>query len=102
MSGVNLNSSHTCLWRAHNSGINFEDFRYSFTLVDGNYVRPEFNADKAAGKFKFGQVPTLEVDGVQIVQSKAIERFVAREIGLLNGSNVEVTACRGFCEVVMA
>lgn len=49
--------------------IDFEDHRLSF---------PEFGAAKAAGVFKFGQLPCLEVDGEQVAQSDAILRYVGR------------------------
>jgi len=57
---------------------------------DGKYIRPEFEELQKKGDFPFNQVPVLEVDGVKIGQSKAIERFVARETGLLSGSNLEI------------
>ena len=65
----------------------------------------EFEKDQAAGKFPFGQLPVLEVDGEQLAQSKAIQHYIAREIGLLNGSNFEVKqniACPALkCSVMM-
>jgi glutathione S-transferase len=70
--------------------VQYEDCRYPLAIVDGAYVRKEFDEVKAAGTFKFGQVPTLEVDGVQLAQSKAIERYVARETGLLGSTSIEV------------
>ena len=49
--------------------------------------RPEFDAMKAEGKLdkSLGKVPLLEVDGQQIGQSKAIERFLAKEFGMMLG-----------------
>jgi glutathione S-transferase len=35
------------------------------------------------------RLPILEVDGVAIGQSKAIERFVAAKVGLLGASPIE-------------
>lgn len=35
----------------------FEDHRYPFEVVDGKYIKKEFEADKAAGVFPMGQVP---------------------------------------------
>lgn len=51
------------------SGIEFEDHRIKF---------PEFMAAKARGDYPLGSVPVLEVDGVKIVQTAAILRYVAR------------------------
>ena len=34
--------------------------------------------------FPYGQVPVLEVDGVQIPQSVAIARFLAKKFGKVN------------------
>ena len=71
--------------------IPFEDVRYPIALVDGKPVRPEFDVAKAAGLFPFGQIPMLEVDGVKLVQSRAIERYIAREAGLFGSNIVEVS-----------
>eukprot|EP00047_Mylnosiga_fluctuans_P003419 m.229020 g.229020 ORF g.229020 m.229020 type:complete len:216 (+) comp11838_c0_seq1:51-698(+) len=83
-------------------GVAFEDVRLSLTRnADGSFSRPEFDAAKAAGQFPFGQVPILEVDGVKICQSKAIERFLARHVGLLNGTEVEVAVIESACEEIL-
>jgi len=47
----------------HAGGIQFEDERLS---------NEQFAKDKAAGRFKNGQVPVLDVNGTQIAQSNAI------------------------------
>ncbi|CAK8994699.1 unnamed protein product, partial [Durusdinium trenchii] len=53
--------------------------------------RPEFDAMKAAGQLdsSLGKVPLLEVDGAKIGQSKAIERFLAKELGMMGSNSVE-------------
>lgn len=51
------------------SGIPFEDHRLKF---------PEFMAAKARGDFPLGSVPVFEVDGVKIVQTGAILRYIAK------------------------
>ena len=62
------------------AGVEYEDFRYPLTFgVPGDrstMSRKEFDAAKAAGDHDvaMGKVPILEVDGVKIPQSKAIER----------------------------
>lgn len=51
------------------AGIPFEDIRHKF---------PAFAEARARGEFPLGSVPMLEVDGVKIVQTAAILRYVAR------------------------
>ena len=57
----------------HLGGIPFEDVR-----PDG----PTFRAQKADGAYPYGQLPVLEVDGVQIAQSAAIAAFCGKLAGL--------------------
>ena len=70
----------------------YEDVRLSFSFgTPGDFStikRPEFDAMKAEGKLdkSLGKVPLLEVDGQQIGQSKAIERFLAKEFGMMLAS----------------
>lgn len=73
--------------------------------VPGDFTtikRPEFDAAKASGELdaSLGKVPFLEVDGVKIGQSKAIERFLAKEFGLFGGSAVEGAQVDQLCETV--
>lgn len=58
---------------------NWEDNQISFA---------NWPSIKASGKFEFGQLPVLEVDGKQKTQSIALEVFLARRFGLM-GSNEE-------------
>lgn len=51
------------------SGIAFEDHRIKF---------PQFMEGKAKGEYPLGSVPVLEIDGLQVVQTGAILRYVAR------------------------
>ncbi|KRX07459.1 Thioredoxin-like fold [Pseudocohnilembus persalinus] len=53
----------------HIGGIQFEDNRISME---------EFSKQKNEGAFKFGQIPVLEIDGIQYAQSHAILRYVGR------------------------
>ena len=71
--------------------IDFEDVRYS---------REEMTQRKEAGEFAvaMGKLPILEVDGVQLSQSKAIERFVARQLGLMGSSPMEEAQIDAVCE----
>ena len=50
-------------------GLDFEDHRITF---------PQFQTLKQGGELALGSVPVLEVDGVQLAQTSAILRFVAR------------------------
>lgn len=80
-------------------GQEFEDFRYPITIENGQYIRPEWEADKS--KYTYEQIPVLEVDGGKytIAQSKAIERFLARRFNLF-GSNEFEAALIGKIEFV--
>jgi hypothetical protein len=55
------------------AGQEFEDYRYPFTVKDGKYLQPEFDADKS--KYIYEKLPVLEIDGGKDVinQSRAIE-----------------------------
>jgi len=57
------------------------------SFVDHRIQREEWPALKP--QTPFGQVPLLEVDGIKIAESRAIERFLAREFGLMGNSNIE-------------
>ncbi|XP_071488022.1 glutathione S-transferase 3-like [Diadema antillarum] len=62
------------------SGTDFEDCRVN-----------DLTELKAGGKLPLGQVPIFEVDGRLIVQSRAIQRYVARELGFYGTTNDEQT-----------
>lgn len=62
------------------SGTEYEDVR-----LEGE----AFAALKATGVLPMGQVPMLEVDGRLMVQSRAIQRYVARELGLYGSNSLE-------------
>nr|AFO69979.1 GST_mu-like protein [Strongylocentrotus droebachiensis] len=48
-----------------------------------------FDQMKSSGKLPLGQVPILEVDGRLMCQSRAIQRYVAREVGKYGSNNSE-------------
>ena len=56
------------------AGVQYEDYRYPIDMA--TYSRPEFDDDKKKNLFdvNLGRIPILEVNGVQIGQSKPIER----------------------------
>mmetsp|Transcript_86872 Transcript_86872/g.153630 ORF Transcript_86872/g.153630 Transcript_86872/m.153630 type:complete len:248 (+) Transcript_86872:51-794(+) len=88
----------------HMSGTPYVDHRYPFSFgVPGDFStikRPEFDAAKAAGELdvSMGKVPLLEVDGVKVGQSKAIERFVAKQVGYMGSNAMEEFQIDAMCE----
>ncbi|CAE8591411.1 unnamed protein product [Polarella glacialis] len=83
----------------------FEDVRLSLTFgTPGDFStikRPEFDAAKAAGELdaSLGKLG-LEVDGVKLGHSKAIERYLARELGLMGSSAMEAAQVDSLGETV--
>ena len=71
------------------AGQAFEDYRYPIIINDGQFTRPEWDADKS--KYIYEKIPVLEIDGGKhvIAQSKAIERFLARQFNMLGDSEVD-------------
>lgn len=51
-------------------------------------------------KFLFGQMPLLEIDGLQLVQSQAMVRYVARRGGLCPEDPAELVLCDMVAEAV--
>jgi glutathione S-transferase len=49
----------------------------------------EFAALRDGGALAFGQLPLLEIDGLRLVQSQAIVRYVARRGGLAGSDDAE-------------
>jgi len=69
----------------------YNDVRYKDepSTTGGGPIRPELIADKKSGLLPFGQVPILIVDdNIVIAQSKAIDRFVARRLGLMGADDI--------------
>ncbi|XP_002731486.1 S-crystallin 4-like [Saccoglossus kowalevskii] len=62
------------------AGVEYEDIRYT---------REEWPAAKESGKFPFGTVPCLEVDGVMLAQSSAIACYLGNEFGFSGKNNLE-------------
>lgn len=88
----------------------FEDVRYPWTceMKDGmpdfaSIKNDEFKADKEAGKLEksAGKVPFLDVDGTVVAQSKAIQRFVAGEVGMMGANNMERFQIDAVCEDIV-
>jgi len=86
-------------------GEEYEDFRYPLSVINMStheMVKEEFDADKAAGKLvgSLNKVPFLEVDGITIPQSKAVERFLARRFNMMGSSDLESAQIDAICESV--
>lgn len=69
--------------------VEYKDVRYPIDVT--TFARPEFDKDSAAGVFDVNmcRLPILEVDGWEIGQSRAIERFLARRHGLMGSNDLE-------------
>jgi len=89
------------------AGADYEDFRYPLKINDWStydFTRDEFDKDKADGKLwrSMDKVPFLEVKNSGFVgcisQSKAIERYVAKEFGFMGKDNVEAALIDSYCE----
>jgi len=76
------------------AGVPFEDARYN--LDPATFKRPEFDADK--DKFTFKKIPVLEIDGKQLPQSHAIERFLSKRFGLMGSTDLEAAHIDAVCE----
>nr|XP_054773273.1 S-crystallin SL11-like isoform X1 [Lytechinus pictus] len=74
----------------------FEMVRLMFAATDTEFEEDrldmeykQFKELKSTGKLPLGQVPILEVDGRLMIQSRAIQRYVAREVGMYGSNNLE-------------
>jgi glutathione S-transferase len=85
--GRGLAETSRMLFKA--AGQQFEDYRYPIAIKDGQYTRPEWDADKP--KYIYEKIPVLEIDGGKytIAQSKAIERFLAHRFNMFGKNDVE-------------
>ncbi|CAF0821728.1 unnamed protein product [Rotaria sp. Silwood1] len=85
--GRGLAETSRMLFKA--AGQEFQDYRYPIVINDGQYIRPEWDADKS--KYIYEKIPVLEIDGGKyvIAQSKAIERFLARRFNMLGSNDIE-------------
>ena len=86
-------------------GEEYEDYRYPLEVIDMSkheMLKEEFDKDKEEGKLvrSLNKVPFLEVDGVVIPQSKAIERFLARRFNMMGDTELESAQIDSICECV--
>uniref|UniRef100_A0A7S0VAS2 Glutathione transferase n=1 Tax=Hemiselmis tepida TaxID=464990 RepID=A0A7S0VAS2_9CRYP len=72
------------------SGTEYEDNRYPIDVANG-FAKPEMEADKAKGvlDMNMGRLPILSVGGVEIGQSKCIERYLAKKFGMVGDNDVQ-------------
>lgn len=87
------------------SGEEYEDFRYPLEIIDWathDMKKEEFEQDKKDGKLlgSLNKLPSLELDGVVIPQSKAIERFLAGRFNLMGENSVQAATIDSICECV--
>ena len=84
----------------------YEDHRFPFTFgTPGDFTtiqRPEFDDAQTRGEFSAGmdKVPILEVHGTRIAQSKSVERFVAKKLGMFGQGPLEEAQIDMVCEHV--
>lgn len=72
--------------------LDFEDTRFSIKVKEGGgFETPEFAMAKVSGDLKanMDRAPVLQVGDMNIGQSKAIERYVAKRCNMM-GANEEV------------
>lgn len=91
------------------ANVDFEDFRYPHEIIDlatFNMVRDEFDKDKKEGKLtlSMNKLPALEIVKSNIIttlfQSRAIERYLASEFGLMGKTPLEKVMIDALCETI--
>lgn len=87
------------------SGVEFEDFRYPFEVLDWktfSFIKDEFDNDKANGdlQLSMNKLPALHIDGKIMFQSKSIEKYLAREFGLMGNTPEEALMIDSLCETI--
>ncbi|KAJ8022758.1 putative glutathione S-transferase 5 [Holothuria leucospilota] len=81
-----------------------ETARFMFAVAGQKYEDYRIPSDKWPEVKKtllFGQVPALEVDGEQLTQSCAINRFLARKLNLYGDSDMEAAKIDQVCEALV-
>mmetsp|Transcript_33613 Transcript_33613/g.79588 ORF Transcript_33613/g.79588 Transcript_33613/m.79588 type:complete len:205 (+) Transcript_33613:1-615(+) len=81
-----------------------DDVRYPIDIskISGGIqaAAPEFHAAREAGQHdaNMNRIPTLEVEGISIGNTAAIERFVAKRIGMYGKTDLEAALIDQTCE----
>ena len=83
----------------------YEDYRYPLKIIDMSkhqMEKEEFEKDKSEGKLvsSMNKLPSLEVEGVVIPQSKSIERYLGKRFCLMGTSDLESAKVDSLCECV--
>jgi len=76
------------------AGQSWDDVRYPIDPI--TFERKAWEAD--SHKMPFRKIPVLEVDGKQVAQSHAIERFLAKRFNLFGDCDVEGAQIDALCE----
>ena len=84
------------------TSVDYEDYRYTFAMEVGQkpQICEQHGVDKEAGVFdaNLKRLPILEFDGHRIGQSRAIERFVAKDLGLMGKGKIQEAEIDAYCE----
>jgi glutathione S-transferase len=83
----------------------YEDFRYPLKVIDIStytFEKKEFEEAKENGLLvnSMNKLPYLDVDGVVISQSKAIERFLARHFDMMGETETDAAFIDSLCEYI--
>ena len=84
-------------------GMEYTDYRYKIERKEGGgFSTPEFADDKESGALaaNLNRAPLLIVDGQPFGQSRAIERYVAMQAGLMGESPLETAIIDSVAEHV--
>mgnify|MGYP001193309428 CR=1 FL=1 len=87
------------------AGEEYEDFRYELEVINMakyEFKKDQFDNDKECGKLKLSlnKLPFLTINDKVLCQSKAIERYLAREFNLMGISNIESAMIDSLCECI--
>ena len=85
------------------SGADYDDHRYAILKKEGGgFETPEFTADKESGALaaNLNRAPLLMVDEQPVGQSKAIERYLAHQGGMMGSSPLEAAIIDSVAEHV--
>ena len=84
-------------------GLEYSDHRYAIDRKEGGgFSTPEFTADKESGALaaNLNRAPLLLVDEQPVGQSKAMERYIASQGGLMGSSALEAAIIDSIAEHV--